>query len=749
MPERVTHRRGADETLEVPSAPTATSAPDLPPSVPADDDLDAIKKAVDDAASVGGALWFSYLFVLFYLGVAAGAVTHADLFFENPVKLPFLNVELPLLVFFFLSPILFFIAHVYTLVHLVMLTEKTKRLHRALHDPKRNVASATRESLQWQLPSNIFIQFLAGPREIRGGLFGRSLLVIAWVTLVIAPVLLLLMMQIQFLPFHSSFITWTQRLALAGDLALLWWLWRKILSGRETDHRRRWASRAWTGVGFLSSACAFLFSWAIATFPGERLEDLLAKWDRPRLAASLHDGVFSSEVDPTTRRRWLPFSSTLVLTGINIYEGLGIDDPEKAKWRDYVFRARGRDLKGAIFDLASLPKVDFEGAELQGASLLRTQLQGALLDGAGLQGASLYEAQLQGASLTRAKLQGAALDEAQLQGASLYEAQVQGASLEKAQLQGASLTRALLQGASLEEAQLQGASLTRAQLQGAFLDEAQLQGASLWGATLQGASLARAQLQASLLTSAELQGASLEEAQLQGASLTRALLQGASLEEAQLQGASLTRAQLQGASLVGARLEATDLSDAFLWRSQCDTATVVAAVIVSDNPDRWRPFWSDSNGVVRPWNDTDYRDLLQTIRSLPSGDARDSVLRRIQRLDCEDKVLSSCNPSQPQEPDVWRMLLEGASVSKPTYEAALARELKTLVCSGGGDAIFMLLGILENGRLEATGPQAAALIEAIRGNDCLVSASLTDADKERLLKIKQDAIVRAGQEPVH
>jgi hypothetical protein len=57
------------------------------------DDLEAIKKAVDDAAAVGGGLWLSYLFVLFYLAVAAGAVTHKDLFFENPVKLPFLNIE--------------------------------------------------------------------------------------------------------------------------------------------------------------------------------------------------------------------------------------------------------------------------------------------------------------------------------------------------------------------------------------------------------------------------------------------------------------------------------------------------------------------------------------------------------------------------------------------------------------------------------------------------------------------------------
>jgi hypothetical protein len=48
------------------------------------DDLEPIKKALDGAAAVGRALWFSYLFVLFYLAVAAGAVTHADLFLEKP-----------------------------------------------------------------------------------------------------------------------------------------------------------------------------------------------------------------------------------------------------------------------------------------------------------------------------------------------------------------------------------------------------------------------------------------------------------------------------------------------------------------------------------------------------------------------------------------------------------------------------------------------------------------------------------------
>jgi hypothetical protein len=52
-------------------------------------DIDAVRSAVDDAATLGGATWLSYLFTLFYLGIAAGGVTHTDILLETPVKLPF------------------------------------------------------------------------------------------------------------------------------------------------------------------------------------------------------------------------------------------------------------------------------------------------------------------------------------------------------------------------------------------------------------------------------------------------------------------------------------------------------------------------------------------------------------------------------------------------------------------------------------------------------------------------------------
>jgi hypothetical protein len=113
-------------------------------------------------------------------------------------------------------------------------------------------------------------------------------------------------------------------------------------------------SRLSTTLGVTFSACALIASWGLATFPGESQEERLAAWkpiherDRFRqpIMVSVHDWLFQSLIDDTTHRRRLPLSSTLVLPDLNVYEGLKIDDPDKTKWRDYVFRARGRDLKG-------------------------------------------------------------------------------------------------------------------------------------------------------------------------------------------------------------------------------------------------------------------------------------------------------------------------------------------------------------------------------------------------------------------
>jgi hypothetical protein len=63
-------------------------APGLPAIAAKADDLEEIKKSVEDAASVSGGLWLSYLFVLSYIAIAAGAVTHEDLCWCAPSNCP-------------------------------------------------------------------------------------------------------------------------------------------------------------------------------------------------------------------------------------------------------------------------------------------------------------------------------------------------------------------------------------------------------------------------------------------------------------------------------------------------------------------------------------------------------------------------------------------------------------------------------------------------------------------------------------
>jgi uncharacterized protein YjbI with pentapeptide repeats len=450
-----------DAAKDAQASPAAAAA--------ATDDFETARKAVEDTAAIGGGLWLSYLFVLFYLGIAAGAVTHADLLLQAPVKLPFLNIELPLLAFFFLAPLLLLLTHAYTLVHLVLLARRVAQFNAIKGFPE-----AWRRR---RLPSNIFVQFLGAPEEDRYGPFGLLLGAILWVTLVIAPIALFLLLEIQFLPYHSWWITWTSRVALLLDLGLLWWLWRTILASRARRQRARaWKTVAKMTAGALLTPVVVLFAWGVATIPGEWQE---AHLPAKSVLAWAREGLFDGSVDQITRRRVSLFSNTLVLPAFNVYEALKLDDPKKVEWKQTLIDLRGRDLNGAVFEAAIVNKADFAGAQLAGASFVNAQLDGARLDEAQLQGVSLFYAQLQDASLDGVQLQGAALIEAQLQGASLGHARLQGASLAGAQLQGAMLFLAQLQGASLIVAQLQGASLVGTQLQGASLANT-----ALWRAQL-------------------------------------------------------------------------------------------------------------------------------------------------------------------------------------------------------------------------------------------------------------------------
>lgn len=433
-------------------------------------DFKTIRTAVADAAGVSLGLWLSYLFVLFYLLIAAGGVTHRDLFLENQVKLPFLNVDLPLKGFFWLGPALFLIVHAYVLLHFAMLAGKVRAFNTELQNP--DLGENVRTRLRWQLPNNVFVQFLAGPGEVRHGAMGLLLWLIVSISLMIGPVALLVFFELQFLPFHHELITWSERLAVVLDLGLLWILWPAVVRGGEI--RPSWRDmRSGTSLGRICvSLLLLMLVFGVATFPGEWLETVFPYFPFRQM-------LVAGEIDETTSRPNSFWTNRLVLSGFDAVDHTKSDTAAKIAAAPVTFSLRGRHLERAVLIDANLPRVDFTEANLEGASLIRAHLQGAWFRGAVLVGAQFDNAQLQGTEFYQARLQGASLDKAQLQGVSLAGAQLQGAWLAGAQLQGASLASADLRHASLEGADLRGANLYRARLQGVSFAGAKLDGASL------------------------------------------------------------------------------------------------------------------------------------------------------------------------------------------------------------------------------------------------------------------------------
>src|SRR6266480_6311307 len=84
-------------------------------------DVSALEKSLNDSATRVSTIWVSFLIFSLYLLTAATTVTHRQLFLAEPVKLPVLNIDLPLWGFFFLAPILFVIFHAYVLLQVLLL----------------------------------------------------------------------------------------------------------------------------------------------------------------------------------------------------------------------------------------------------------------------------------------------------------------------------------------------------------------------------------------------------------------------------------------------------------------------------------------------------------------------------------------------------------------------------------------------------------------------------------------------------
>lgn len=530
---------GAPGDQAEPAAPPEPSSEDeARPGTQAADPKELLNSANAASGSARSA-WLAFFGLLAYLMVTLAGVTHVDLLLNSPVRLPIVNVEIPLFSFFGVAPYLLLLVHLSLLIQHAQLAHKYQRFTEAIavgedgdtrNHPMRDLVS-----------SYVFAQMLAGPRPPWPLQMLMRLMV--FVTFSFLPIVVLLYFQIKFLPSHDVATIHAIRIAILLDLALLFAVRPYVAmpylrpGGRKLRYAKgnwRWElSYASLALGASLSIVTMAFSLLVATVPqscfwpfGEQnecfsLDRMTARWwplvvksgllEREAFAPT--KWLFEGDVDRTGGRLKSLFSRNLVVTDKDLVEQNDFQEGETS------LTLRGRDLRFAVFDRSDLRRADMFDSDLRGASALDATLDHALLEQARMQEAYLRLTRMQGAELSRAQMQGADLVDAQLQGANLDYAQMQGAHLLEAQMQGVHLSEAQMQGAGLAGADMPGAYLIGVQMQGADLRSAQMQGADLIGVQMQGANLSGAQMQGAYLIGAQMQGADLAGARMQGATL--------------------------------------------------------------------------------------------------------------------------------------------------------------------------------------------------------------------------------------
>jgi uncharacterized protein YjbI with pentapeptide repeats len=503
----------------------------------------SLLEAVNHSSDTAHTAWLIFLAVMAYLLIATAGVTHKDLLLETPVSLPILQVDIQLAQFFQFAPVLLVLMHLGVVSQLTLLARETLEFD---HSVRLLEATDKRtHPLRLELNNFFFVQAIAGPyrsRVMSAFLHGMS-----WLTLVVLPVVLMLYIQVVFLPYHDVLITWTHRIALMADIAMLIAIGVFLMRAETSFVHAFMRTTSAHPASFVSTIFVLLFvsvfSFFFATIPGEQLD----RWTQRILGFNNED-----ETGQTPRFvagyavPWLTFGSDGSLLGV-FQRNLVVTDTDLVSDKEQTpgepsLSLRNRDLRWAKLDRSDLHQADLTGSDLRGASLTGVDLRGAWLHCADVTQLILTEDRVAANCTTarRANLSRAKLDQAHMTGIDLRNAK-----LEEAKLEGAELAYSLMPGANFTSARLDKADLTGG---------VQAQGASFLLATLQGADMTGAQLQDADLSSANMQGAILNFAQLQAANLRDADLEGASLLQAWLHGADMTDAKITGADLRGARI---------------------------------------------------------------------------------------------------------------------------------------------------------------------------------------------------
>lgn len=493
---------------------------------------------VTEASKSSQALFTSMLFVCAYTWLTVAGTTDAQIL-NNAAppasKLPILGIDIPLVRFYLVAPLLLLCLYAYFQLGLQRLWEELSELPAIFPDGR----TLDKKAYPWLLNVLVraYLPRLQDGRSYLARWQARISTLLAWG---LVPVSLGFAWA-RYLRAHDWSVTGLHIVVLSSVVGFGLGFRRLAASTLRGAERREFMWRkAWRsarGVGIVAGllTMAFMYVVSLGVIEGFDPESVYDARLAREMAARYH---------PLDVRRWMPVALNRV--GISpsaiLYDAALSTKP--ANWApdkpELLDAVRGADLEhrnlrhargfNAFAANAYFQNSDLRWADLREADFRRSDFRGALLIGTNFRNSRLNEADFRrGANLTLARFK---------------EAQLVGARLDEAIIRNANFEDAILQGANLKKADLSGAVLTDARLDPRpNLDPSLVRPTLLTGAKLIGALLRRADLSHADLAGADLSGAILNDATLAKANLDGAILKGADLRGA----LGLTRQQLANA----------------------------------------------------------------------------------------------------------------------------------------------------------------------------------------------------------
>ena len=641
----------------------------------------SLLEAVNRSSGGANAAWLIYLALMSYLLITIAGIGHKDLLLNSDIALPILQVKIELTRFFLFAPILLVLIHVGLISQLVLLARKTLEFAASIR--MLETTEQRTHPLRLELDNFFFVQAIAGPERSR--IVGFFLHGMSWLTLVVMPVILLLYMQLVFLPYHDVTITWAHRVVLMADIALLVFIGVFLWRLETSFFRAFWRTSLHHPIGLAFTAVLLAvvaaFSLTVATIPGEAIEGSVRQANArgagyilgyavPGLGATQEGSLFGL------------FHRNLIVTDMDLVVDKDVTPGEPS------INLRGRDLRFAKLDRTDLHQADMTGANLEGASLV----------GADLRGVWLSCGDLNELLLTNSR--GAARC-----------ASARGTNFAKARLSEAKMAGIDLRGGKLEEAQLDGAQLAHALMTGASFANARLDRADFTGAWLHGANFLLASLQGADLSGAKLLMADFTSAGMQGANLSLASLEGAVLRDAELEGASLRMAALHGADMAGAKMQGSDLAGAQVWRTTPPGGEIGA-------------FADMAQIVVRPPSEDELTALGASMAHMEDGPLKARLADNLVALtDPGQNASWATSPDQQS----WQGLARssGDAATAEGYKTRYTEFLAKLMCRSRYAGGAVATGIARRAMTQGFKGDMPTIYDKLRSTDCPAMAAMS------------------------